>query len=227
MSKSKKWIALIALILLALSWRLTRSSSSTQVAGDSEITKSKRSATTSSLATSANKTKPIRAPAAQLPQENLSTMTDILSQFSKLENGVNDLLAHLNRLEQNPVVTRDENPFSGEMHIVRTRKPLSGTRYFHAQYFTNDQGQAFVQHMSVEFKSSPTAMDEAVASVQKSFNLPAPKSRSESYAQWRLGDGHILWVKKLTDEDLRDDPFNAYTSADLGTIRVAVEAEIH
>ncbi|NJL71061.1 MAG: hypothetical protein HC888_05310 [Candidatus Competibacteraceae bacterium] len=38
---------------------------------------------------------------------------------------------------------------------------------------------------------------------------------------------YIVWVKKMAKDDLQDDPFNSYTSADSGTVRVAVELEIH
>ena len=73
MSKSKKWIALIMLILLPLSWRLTRSPSSTQVNGDSEIPKPKRNETTSPPSESARKIKTTRAPADESHQDNLPT----------------------------------------------------------------------------------------------------------------------------------------------------------
>jgi hypothetical protein len=227
MGKSKKWFAFFALILAILIWQIASNRHQPRIERQFTTAKALPNPPPQSSNTLTPQAKVMRAPASRRPQDGLITMVEVLSQFSKSETGVNDLIDHLNRLEQKPVVTRDANPFSGEMHVVRTRKPLLGTRYFHAQYFTNDEGQAFVQHMSVEFKASPTAMDEAVASVQKSFGLPAPKPRTANYAQWKLSDGHILWVKKLNNEDLQDDPFNAYTSADVGTIRVAVEAEIH
>lgn len=167
-----------------------------------------------------------RAPAKD-DQGNLQTMVSMLSEFTKADANISDLLSHLESAEQKPTVTRDVNSSSGEMHVIRTRKPLSGTRYFHAQYFTNDNGEAFVQHMSVEFQPSPTALAEAITAVQKSFNVGAPLVQTASYAKWMLGEGHIIWVKKMELEDLQDDPFNAYTESDRGTIRLAVEAEIH
>lgn len=167
-----------------------------------------------------------RAPARD-DQGNLQTMVSMVSKYTKEDANINDLLSYLESAEQKPTVTRDVNSSSGEMHVIRTRKPLSGTRYFHAQYFTNDSGEAFVQHMSVEFQPSPTALADAITAVQKSFNVGAPLIQTASYAKWQLGEGHIIWVKKMELEDLQDDPFNAYTEGDRGTIRLAVEAEIH
>ena len=41
---------------------------------------------------------------------------------------------------------------------------------------------------------------------------------------WKLAD---TLRGKMDADDLRDDPFNAYGPGDVGTVRVAIEAEIH
>ena len=51
--------------------------------------------------------------------------------------------------------------------------------------------------------------------------------QTPDFVKWDLDEHRIIWVKKMGAEDLRDDPFNAYTAADIHTIRVAVEPEIH
>lgn len=170
---------------------------------------------------------PAANPNQQNMQENMQNMVQILSHFSRPQASISDLVSHLEKSKQKPVVTRDANPSTGEMHIVRTLKPSLGTRYFHAQFFTNDDGSSFVQHMSVEFKSGPEAMTNTISAVQNSFGLKAPKIQNAGYALWDLPNHQIVWVKSMTKEDLRDDPFNAYSDSDIGTIRLAVEAEIH
>lgn len=171
-----------------------------------------------------------RSPAANPNQrntQNLLNMVQILSQFSKPTASISDLVSHLEKSKQKPVVTRDANSSTGEMHIVRTLKPSIGTRYFHAQFFTNDDGSSFAQHMSVEFKGGPEVMTNTIAAVQNSFGLTSPRIQNAGYALWDLPNHMIVWVKSMTKEDLHDDPFNAYSDSDIGTVRLAVEAEIH
>jgi len=160
--------------------------------------------------------------------DSLENLSRTLSQVGQAPLPLKNLVEGLQKSGQEPLVVRDANPDTGEMIIVRTKSPLPGTRYFHAQYFTGEGGERFVQHMSFEFKPGPQSMSEAIASVEKTFpNLSRPKVKREDYVQWSLDRDYIVWVKKMSLADLRDDPFNAYSAADNGTIRVAVELEIH
>ena len=159
---------------------------------------------------------------------SLAKMTLTLFNFTQAESRLQDLLQFLEGSGQKPVVVNNSNADTGEMAIVRTASPLPGTRYFHAQYFSDAGEKGFVQHMSFELKSGPGAMTSAEVAVQNNFpNLPNPRRRTADYVQWDLPNGQILWIKKLATNDLKDNPFNAYTAGDLGTIRVAVELEIH
>ncbi len=160
-------------------------------------------------------------------KQSLAEMAGILFQFTQPGSQLKDLVYFLQNERQEPLVAHDNNPFTGEMAIVRTRKPLPGTRYFHAQYFSDEAGVGFVQHMSFEFKPGPTAMNEAISAVQDAFHLSSPESARDGYAKWKLDDQRILWIKRLEGDELRDDPFNAYGPGDNGTIRVAIEVEIH
>lgn len=159
---------------------------------------------------------------------SLAKMTLTLFNFTQADSRLQDLLQFLEGSGQKPVVVNNTNADTGEMAIVRTGSPLPGTRYFHAQYFSDAGENGFVQHMSFELKSGPGAMTSAEVAVQNNFpNLPNPKRRTADYIQWDLPNGQILWIKKLAAIDLKDNPFNAYTAGDVGTIRVAVELEIH
>ena len=70
-------------------------------------------------------------------------------------------------------------------------------------------------------------MTDVVSAMQIAFNVSSAAVEKPDYHLWNLPNGYILWVKKLDSSDLLDNPFNAYSSADIGTIRVAVEQEIH
>ncbi len=49
----------------------------------------------------------------------------------------------------------------------------------------------------------------------------------QDYVLWKTGNGRIVYVQKMALKDLKDNPFNAYTKDDVGTIKVAVELDIH
>jgi hypothetical protein len=157
-------------------------------------------------------------------EDSLNNMTATLYAFAQGHNDINSLLEYLKSSHQDPFVVDDSNDVTGTMTIVRTNSPLPGTRYFHAQYFEDENRQKFVQHMSFEFKPGVHAMEEAMASVEKSFtHLGQPSTRKADFVQWTLPDGYVLWIKKLNARDLADNPFNAYSRGDVGTIRIAVE----
>lgn len=172
---------------------------------------------------------PAASPADSLPGENsVNELSGAIAGSINTSSGLKDLLNSLKKSGQEPFVVRDRNPDSGEMLIVRTKSPLDGTRYFHAQYFTDASGEAFIQHASFEFKPGEQAMQTAIRAVERNFsNLSRPVVQREGYVKWKLGDDYIVWVKKMDLNDLKEDPFNSYSLADEGTIRVAVEQEIH
>lgn len=172
---------------------------------------------------------PVKRTPAAIPNEELASLENLSSVLAQADqSSLTNLLEQLQKSGQQPLLVRDANPDSGEMFIVRTKSPLPGTRYFHAQYFTGEDGQRFVQHMSFEFKPGPDAMEAAIATVEKSFtNLTRPIAKRPDYVKWGMNDKYIVWVKKMTADELKDDPFNSYSLNDEGTIRVAVELEIH
>ncbi|MEZ0391972.1 MAG: hypothetical protein ACAH59_07150 [Pseudobdellovibrionaceae bacterium] len=161
-------------------------------------------------------------------RQSLEDMTQTLFQYTRPDTQLRDLVDYLERSRQEPMLTRNENADTGEMVIVRTKSPLPGTRYFHAQYVKDENDKGFVQHMSFEFKPGPEAMNQAQEAVRKFFpNLSDPQDQKEDFVKWNLDQDHILWIKRMGPQDLKDDPFNAYSKDDVGTIRVAVEVEIH
>ena len=158
----------------------------------------------------------------------LEFMTNTLFDAVQPNFDMEDLVRSLELSKQTPYLTKDSNPDTGEMTIVRTKTPYPGTRYFHAQYFSGEGAERLVQHLSFEFKPGAKSFSQVVSALKKSFpNLGQAKAQREGYMKWELDNGYILWAKKLTRDDLHDDPFNAYTAQDLGTVRVAIELDIH
>jgi len=157
--------------------------------------------------------------------DNQKAIANLLHEFTKPQRTMDELVRFLRESRQRPFILRDKNEVTGEMDIVRTKSPLPGTRYFHAQYFSDENNQRFLQHMSFELPGNdPQAWSRAFSAVQSSFpSLGAPLTSRGDFVEWDAGDGYSLWMKRLDASDLRDHPFNAYTSADVGTIRVAVE----
>lgn len=228
MKRNLKWILAMALIGGATIWKKNLQAQS--------LADSESAAPPTNLASKMEAAQPIvmkNSPGAKAgdldpaPLESLQDMTKTLYQFTRPDSQLSDLVQYLESSRQQPQIARNSNPDTGEQVIIRTRSPLPGTRYFHAQYFTGENQKSFVQHMSFEFKPSESAMNSAIDAIQNSFpDLPSPHVRDSNFIQWNVG-GYVLWIKKMAASDLQDDPFNAYSDEDVGTIRVAMELEIH
>lgn len=182
---------------------------------------------------SRNENEPAEGTTKQAHQEgvafnSLNNMAATLFEFARPGARLDSLLEFLKSSHQDPFVVNDSNADTGTMTIVRTNSPLPGTRYFHAQYFEDENGEKFVQHMSFEFKPGPDSLREAMASVEKTFgSLGKPSEQQKDFVQWELQDGYVLWIKRLNAQDLADNPFNAYSASDVGSIRIAIEQSPH
>jgi hypothetical protein len=166
----------------------------------------------------------------QIPEEHKESLilnTQILKDFAVRQTRSDILIEKLRELEAGPLVMNDENPYTGSMKVVRTRSPFPGTRYFHAQYFDNNENEEFVQHMSFEFRPGEQSFEAAKKAINKTFNLDNPLEDKKGFISWRHGRDYVIWIKKMQESDMIDDPFNAYSKEDIGTIRVAKELEIH
>ena len=125
-------------------------------------------------------------------------------------------------------VGRDSNPYTGTMITVRTEKSLPGTRYPHTQYFTNENNVAFQQHFSIEYRPGPKAFARTKEMAEELYGVNNGKySKDRKVITYKLGNGQILWIQEMQSKDLKGDPFNAYEPTDVGTIRIAIEEEIH
>lgn len=161
---------------------------------------------------------------ARTAAQSLKKMSTLLFQNSVAGKKMEDFVKELKESAQEPFLVRDRNEETGDMIIVRTKSPLPGTRYLHAQYFTDENQHTFAQHLSFEYRASPQAMVQAIQTVQEIFpHLDQPAYETRDFIQWDLEDGYVIWIKRLGPEDIQENPFNFYSAADIGSIRIAVE----
>lgn len=167
-------------------------------------------------------------PEVSTEQRALNEMTGFLVESLRGHSSPQALLKELAQHGMKPLAAQNFNPQSGKMVMIRTQEALPGTRYFHAQFFEGTDKNPYLQHMSFEIKPGPEAMDMAIKTLRSQIaDLGQPSAQADGYVLWKIPDGHIVWVKRLGAEDLKYDPFNAYSSEDIGTVRVTAEIDIH
>lgn len=236
MQRSVTLLIIVAAVALGLWGREKWSQSKTSAATRSTGVLSQGIGKSSSVVT--NSSPAVSLSATSLPNANqyrpadskasLNEMSLVLVDAVRGSKNFEGIVQRLKQTGQDPVITRDGSATTGEMLIVRTKNPLPGTRYFHAQYFTDENNQRFVQHMSFEFQPSATAMADAVNAAVRNFSVGEPTERKADFMQWNLDENYVLWIKKKSVKDLQHDPFNAHDpKKDVGTVQMAVELKIH
>lgn len=168
--------------------------------------------------------------AAPLNEQELRSAEALIRTFFKYGRGrasLNKLVKELEDAGLQPVLAKDSNPHTGKMLNVRTTEALEGTKYYHAVFF-EDEGrnrEPFAQHQSVELRASADCMVKAREIVERVFGktLGQPvRVRGDEWIEWRVGDRSV-WIHRLGLEDIRYDPINARTLADLGNCKAAIE----
>lgn len=139
----------------------------------------------------------------------------------------------INFLKENelaPEQSVNSNEYTGTMVMIRSGKGLPGTRYFHAQYMGDDPQNTFLQHLSFQYKPGKDSLARAVNSAEASFDLKDKKSyRNGEFITYNIGEEgtHQLSIEKAKLENLKNDPYNAYTKEDEGVIITRIELKIH
>ena len=129
-----------------------------------------------------------------------------------------------------PEMSVESNEYTGTMKMIRTGKSLPGTRYYHAQYMGDDPDNTFLQHISFEYKPGENSMQRAIESAESSYDLSNKKiHRDGDFITYDIGEEgtHELSIEKASFETLKDDPFNAYTESDDGTVITRIEMKVH
>lgn len=158
--------------------------------------------------------------------QHLAQMTDFL-KLSALQPDLKTTLSRLQTMRTQPTYFQDSNPSTGTLYILRTENPLKGTRYFHAQYFSDENKKPYLQHMSFEIPPGKDSLRLAADALKKSFpGLREPHLQKEGFVMWKWKGGYNVWALRLSKDHLKDDPYNAYSENDEGTIRVAMELDI-
>lgn len=182
---------------------------------------------------SPRKTKTMVASQPSAPMTNDASVQSMKKMLSVLRSAYSST-AHFedvltNIADQAPKIYRDSNPDTGEMLTIRTEKPLQGTRYVHMQY-VGDVGAKthLLQHAGFEFKPGAESFSQVTEAIKQTFpELGQPTSTKPGYVRYATKNNYVLWAKTLTREDIQDDPVNAYSENDIGTIRVVVEKAVH
>ncbi len=166
---------------------------------------------------------------ADKDEESFYQVQEKIAEVYNKKNSEKELIKFFNDQGLEPQVSRQDDPYTGSMIMIRTKKALPGTRYYHAQYFTDEAGNTFLQHMSMEFRPGPGALDRARAMIEKTFGVSGGEvARNGNFVKYNPGDGRIIWLKRMEEKDLENEVYNAYDkSKDIGTIQAAVELEIH
>ena len=158
----------------------------------------------------------------------LMAMTTLMADAIRPETTLEQVITRLKEFGVEPEWTFNSNEDTGSMVTVQTNNPFRGTRYFKAQYFGGDGNAPFPQYLAFEFRPGPNAMKEAQLALKQSFpQLGQPLESFDDYAFYQLDDDYVVRVIKMTVEDLQDDTFHAYVPADVGTVRISIELDIH
>lgn len=165
-------------------------------------------------------------------EEGLARVHEKVAKLYAKKNGEEELIEFFKENGLSPKVSRDSNPYTGSMTMIRTEKGFEGSRYYHAQFFTDETGNSYLQHLSTEFRPGPQAFETVQALMEKTYGVSDGKlSRDGNFIQYALNDNgveRVLWIKKMDQSDFDNALFNAYDpKTDMGTIRVAIELEIH
>lgn len=171
-----------------------------------------------------------KTPLSRVEQDSVRAMVATMAQATQVNHKPESLIKSLRDGGMGPIIGKDFNEDTGKMIVVRTKDTLPGIRYFHAQYFEDENKVQFLQHLSFEIRPAPDAMETAFA-LLKDFkkNLSKP-NLSNNFIEWNDDDGYSIWLKKLTLEDIkkmRKEPYNSYSAADVGTVQAAIEQSPH
>ena len=182
---------------------------------------------TQSYARSTTDKTDVKRKSIPLNLQNIQKMTQTL-KTAAIQPSLQLTLDRLQKLHMQPNLYQDSNPETGTLSVVRTEKPLPGTRYFHAQYFSSDKQKPFLQHMSFEIPPNKDSLRVAAQAIKDTFGpLPAAHTQTPNMIAWTWKGKYTVWALKLDKDSLVSDAFNAYTAQDEGTVRIAVELDVH
>ncbi len=163
-------------------------------------------------------------------EENMHKINLKLKEVFNQRENPQELITFFEEEKLAPEMSVDTNESTGTMKMIRTRKSMPGARYFHAQYMGDDPEHTFLQHFSYEYIPGPNSLQKVIQSAEGTFPLANKKiHRDGDFITYDIGDDgqYELSIEKATWESLKDDPYNAHTKEDIGTIITRIELKIH
>ncbi len=163
-------------------------------------------------------------------EESLHRINQQLAKVFEHKDRPSELISFFEQQQLSPEMMEDSNEYTGTMLMIRTKKGLPGTRYYHAQYMGDNKDNTLLQHMSYEFKPGPNSMARAIQSAESTYQLSNKKiHRDGDFITYDIGtEGtHELSIEKANWESLKNDPFNAHSKEDVGTVITRIELKVH
>ncbi len=159
--------------------------------------------------------------------QSIETLSTILSQSTHTEASPANLVEQLERAGLQPAASRDADPDTGSMIVIQTKNALPGSRYFRAQYFSDEDGNYTPQHISFELRPG-TPQRVVDAALAKAFGpLPKPTFKDGEWTSYKnVVPGYTVWTKILNAVDVTENAISAHSKDDIGTIQVAIEKEL-
>lgn len=171
----------------------------------------------------------LRAPTPlEQEKQTLSTLTSILFEQSRQETSPAELVKRLEADGYQPVASRDDDDATGSMIVVQTKNALPGSRYFRAQFFSDEEGLYQPQHVSFELRPG-TPIKSVVTAMENQFgHLGTPTFQNKEWMSWKLSDHRgTVWIKTVTQADIEEgDAIKARSQEDKGTLWVAYERDL-
>jgi hypothetical protein len=167
--------------------------------------------------------------AQPLNAKELASVESFFRSF-QLANGraaLNKLIKHLEAQGLEPLIAKDSNPVTGKMLTIRTSEALVGTKHFHANYLEDDSRNKdpLLQHLSFEIRGTADCMTKAEEILRKvySMQLGEPlRRRGDEWVEWNVRDYNVS-IYRLGLDDIRNDPVNARSLADIGNCKATIE----
>lgn len=161
--------------------------------------------------------------------ESLDRYAKALYLFSSNDQRPEFLVQKLTEAGLKPLVVQDFNEFTGKMIVIRTDETLPGTRYFHAQYFEDEDKKPFLQHMSFEYRPGEKSLDQAIDAIRKAFpkDIGPVQRCTRDYGAWEYGE-MTAHCYALGERDIEnEDATRARSKEDIGAVKCAIEQNPH
>lgn len=163
-------------------------------------------------------------------EESMQKINTKLNEIFTNRESPQALVDYFEEEKLQPEMSKTSNEYTGTMMMIRTQKSIPGVRYFHAQYMGDDPEHTFLQHFSYEFRPSSNSMERSIQSAEGTFSLSNKKIyREGDFITYDIGeDGQYeLSIEKADWESLKNDPYNAHSKDDVGTVITRIELKIH